>query len=698
VRRCAWRWLCVALALAPLAGVRCIAAEPAWGIVVDPARRLCFADAEADVVWCADALYQPAARLIGVHSHDLMTVPPDRIVGDDQHWDPVWRQWRRGIWQISSAGERRELAPPSLAPRERAGLLVDHTGNRYEVAADGAAGAERLVRVAPDGSSTLLAGGAPGMVDGRGVAAGLVAVHALAWGGDGRIYLTDGNALRKVALDGTVTTVAHVPDSPTGPAHLLGLAPFARGVVVADFAGRRLLTVAGDGAIAPLAQSDIGWAPTGVVAEGDTLYILEHRSASAWARLAGFFGSRLRVVRLRGSTTEAVIEVAGAGGLGTILAVLLGAVAIVAVCALLTSVAEPDPAPAPTATTPLVDWGWRAEKKSAGPVRRLRRWVADHLFQLVASLVLVVALVLFSREMLQPTIDAAAVGTLALVLLVAGLASHLGPDLIAKVSKIGPVEFVEKSAWSVQVLTKGVDGLSYHLEDGLKGSLTQRQMYAYYQLDLDISIHLASRRRISDSKDQNEYWRCLVVAGTAALIAGDIKKAISRLELVQEESKNTYKPAEIAFTLGFAYTKEAEHNARSKSDFETKAAQCFSVAARAHYSEYAYLAFFQLALIELDRGYYGSAVTNNRNSLSIRPQYGSAKYNLAIALHRSSQTEEAWKVLKSITSEDDDFEKIAAVAWEDKDLAPFRADPAMFEDLAFVVANPLPWPHWMMPN
>ncbi|MBA2704317.1 MAG: hypothetical protein H0U60_10740 [Blastocatellia bacterium] len=54
----------------------------------------------------------------------------------------------------------------------------------------------------------ILAGGAYGQQDGKGAAAKFSSVGGMAFGPDGSLYLTDGAAVRKVTMDGVVTTVA----------------------------------------------------------------------------------------------------------------------------------------------------------------------------------------------------------------------------------------------------------------------------------------------------------------------------------------------------------------------------------------------------------------------------------------------------------------------------------------------------------
>ncbi|MFI9011566.1 RICIN domain-containing protein [Actinosynnema sp. NPDC053489] len=97
-------------------------------------------------------------------------------------------------------------------------LAVDGAGNLY--LAD--AGNDRVRRVSPDGRITTVAGdGTHGFAGDGGPAtsARLARPHGLAVDRAGDLYIADtaNDRVRKVAADGTITTVAHVPGSGGGP-------------------------------------------------------------------------------------------------------------------------------------------------------------------------------------------------------------------------------------------------------------------------------------------------------------------------------------------------------------------------------------------------------------------------------------------------------------------------------------------------
>jgi hypothetical protein len=109
----------------------------------------------------------------------------------------------------------------------------------------------------------------------------------MTFGPDGNIYLTDNASVRRVSLDGTVTTVATdlaartSEDKPTlfGGMDwvIMGLAVGHDGqVYVADAGNRRLLKIANDGTVGVVYRLDPPYFPTGVFATRDgDVYVLE---------------------------------------------------------------------------------------------------------------------------------------------------------------------------------------------------------------------------------------------------------------------------------------------------------------------------------------------------------------------------------------------------------------------------------------
>jgi len=113
-------------------------------------------------------------------------------------------------------------------------------------------------------------------------------VWAIAAGPNGSIYYTEKHAVRKIAVDGTVSAVAEnvtVPGCEHPPAvteshvepGLYGLCVTDDGTVyVAASACSALLKIAPDGTQSVALRATDGWSPQGVDAVGNTLYVLEY--------------------------------------------------------------------------------------------------------------------------------------------------------------------------------------------------------------------------------------------------------------------------------------------------------------------------------------------------------------------------------------------------------------------------------------
>jgi hypothetical protein len=121
-------------------------------------------------------------------------------------------------------------------------------------------------------------------------------VWGLADGPGGSLYYTEKHAVRRVAADGTVTTIAEnvvVPDCEHPPAvteshlepGLYGLDVAADGTVyVAASACSALLKIMPDGVVSVALRGTGGWSPQGVAVAGDTLYVLEFNYIKASER------------------------------------------------------------------------------------------------------------------------------------------------------------------------------------------------------------------------------------------------------------------------------------------------------------------------------------------------------------------------------------------------------------------------------
>jgi uncharacterized protein (TIGR03437 family) len=152
------------------------------------------------------------------------------------------------------------------------GLATDSAGNLYIADAQG----HRVRQVSPSGIILTIAGtGRPGFSGDGGLAAAaqLNSPYGLAFDNHGNLYIADlGNArVRRVAPDGTITTVASAPlVSPRNVAVDSG-----GDLYVSDFDGNRVYKMGPDGALTPLVSSGVRFPTALAVDRAGVLYVAD---------------------------------------------------------------------------------------------------------------------------------------------------------------------------------------------------------------------------------------------------------------------------------------------------------------------------------------------------------------------------------------------------------------------------------------
>jgi sugar lactone lactonase YvrE len=298
-----------------------VAAHPASGIVVDHKGNVYFSDLET--IWKIDPqgkLTVFRAGVSGRHVHELTIDEQDNVYGADVSYVPSTKQWLSDVWSMTPEGKLTYLLEPTTNPPRGMSIWRDRGGNMYLVDQNNHLKQQTLlVRRTPDGNVSTFAGSAYGQFDGKGPQARFSSINGMAFGGDGSLYLADGTSVRRVTLDGNVTTIARdlnfrtLKDKPTlfGGAYgsLAGLTVAANGnVYVADAGNRRLLKINRDGNVEVVLRSDPPYFPNGVFATANELYVLE----------VGFtlpnISSGPRVRKITADGKNVVIAVVGAEG------------------------------------------------------------------------------------------------------------------------------------------------------------------------------------------------------------------------------------------------------------------------------------------------------------------------------------------------------------------------------------------------
>jgi hypothetical protein len=266
-----------------------VRADPSNTLVVDKQGRIYFGDVLHNTVWkIEDGKVTPFLK--NKHSHRVALDEQDNLYGEHLEYVPSNDSWRFHMWKATPTGEVSYVVPPSVGFPW--GLLMDKDGNRYEWHGNNNKRDDsRIVKRSPDGTLVTIAGKDWGWADGKGEQAKFSSVGGMAWGADGALYLTDTNAIRKLTLDGTVTTIVRgvaelqpnlqaraltVLALGQGGGTLLGLTLDAQGsIYVANYSGKAVIQFAPDGKVLNVIKCENEWSPAGVAISGSDLFVLE---------------------------------------------------------------------------------------------------------------------------------------------------------------------------------------------------------------------------------------------------------------------------------------------------------------------------------------------------------------------------------------------------------------------------------------
>lgn len=231
-----------------------VSAHPPTGIVVDKAGTIYFTDLET--VWKFQnghlSVLRPGVR--GRHVHELNIDGAGNVYGADISYQPATKKFIAAVWKISHEGKLTYLLEPTDDPLRGPSVWFDQHHNTYQVDQNNHLKQRTvLLRRTASGDLTALAGGEYGHSDGKGPEARFGSVSGMFVTHAGAVYLGDGNSVRKIEHDGTVTTIARQldftsrEDDPRLFASYGGLAGLAvddvGNVFVADSGKRRLLKV-----------------------------------------------------------------------------------------------------------------------------------------------------------------------------------------------------------------------------------------------------------------------------------------------------------------------------------------------------------------------------------------------------------------------------------------------------------------------
>lgn len=320
-----------AFALAVIALYLCSApkayAHVGTGIDLDRQGRIYFTDTYHNCIWRLESNGTLTPVLRGVHLDYL-------IVGEDGYVYVI----KDGIWKISPNGEMTEVLNSTQFPEGARPLCIDRQANIYFVNSNLALKrVPEIYKRTPEGTVALIAGGEEPQQDAQAVQAMFRHINSTVSAPDGSLYVRDDQYIRRVASDGTVSTLLHSEDASMaedGEERLvrsMGMAvDIAGNVYVANYWKRAVMKVTADGKVSTMATSRWPWVPVGVAVSGNNIYVLE-RMGNPYgpstilevSKLADRLGSpRIRKVSPDGAITTLVV-VKGDRGLAIIMVPLI---------------------------------------------------------------------------------------------------------------------------------------------------------------------------------------------------------------------------------------------------------------------------------------------------------------------------------------------------------------------------------------
>lgn len=310
---------------------RDVNAHVGTGIDLDRQGRIYFTDTYHNCIWRLESNGALTPVLRGVHLDYL-------IVSEDGYVYVI----KDGIWKISPQGQMTEVLTSTQFPEGGKPLCIDRQANIYFINSDAQLKhVPTISRRTLDGKVSLLAIGGGVQQQTQAI---FGHINSAAWAPDGSLYVRDYQIIRRVAPDGTISTLLHsegaamAEDGEDSLVRTMGIAVDVAGnVYVANYWKRAVMKVTSDGKVSTVATAGWPWVSIGVAVSGNDIYVLE-RMGNPYgpitilevSTLADRLGSpRLRKISPDGAITTLVV-VKGDRGLAVIVVPLILVILVVA--------------------------------------------------------------------------------------------------------------------------------------------------------------------------------------------------------------------------------------------------------------------------------------------------------------------------------------------------------------------------------
>lgn len=294
--------LLVSTAAIPTIPTLHMAAPAASGIVATEDGTVYFVDSFRNTVWRVQQGHAATVFVAGRNGQSLQLDSSGNVYGMHvEDGDMV-------VWRADETGAVTELPRPQAPSNFGQAFVLADDGDVIGFSGNGRRSGVRLWR-ANERERHLLAGGEWGFRDGAGADARFFPIGGMASAPGGGLVVTAGATVRRVAPDGSVSTVASGQPllSPKRSflsrlfgdvqGHLTGVAVGSRGEIYVTNAARgSVVRVDRNGEVVEVASASDGWSPTGVAVAGSCVYVLE-------------YGAGVRVRRIEPSGRSSVMAI-----------------------------------------------------------------------------------------------------------------------------------------------------------------------------------------------------------------------------------------------------------------------------------------------------------------------------------------------------------------------------------------------------
>lgn len=316
-----------------------------------------------------------------------------------------------------------------------------------------------------------------------------------------------------------------------------------------------------------------------------------------------------------------------------------------------------------------------------------RQWLGFRKHLLVGTALVLMVLLggALLIEMSQDEPDLKRFTALVTLILLTAAVAQFGDDLATRLKKVGPVELFSEQV-SDLVATLGRLDLRITAHGTPKaGEMPPEELLKYEEADRYVSQVELSNVKL-EGAERRRFSELLLKVALAAMRQQDWWRGRARLRYLLQLAGETYRPAKVHYSVGYASLRCALHRRDESSESAIRREQDLWDAVE-HFRQAKeltpddHLASFYLAYALDELGQHGAALEANGEVLKLRPQFAPAKYNTAVAQVKLRRFEEAFETLRGIELSDEKAKNVFRSSLGDPELAPLREHPELGKEV-----------------